>query len=327
MQTLVKTADLAEAVHPTPPRRPRIPPNLFGICFGLAGLAEAWHVSETVLDTPPVVADALNVLAAVVWIGLIVLYFGQGWRQVLADLRHPVLAPFVALTAITGMLLGAALAGYAFDAGRLVVVVFLALTIAIGGWLTGQWITGALDQDAVHPGYFLPTVAGGLIGAIASTEVQMQTVGEVSFGIGMVCWLLLGSVLLNRLFFRPSLPSALVPTLAIELAPPAVAGIAYSALTGGAVGIVAAGLAGYALLMLVVQVRVVPLYAQLRFGPGFWAFTFSYTAAATDALEWIDRLQPPGAALYAQLVLAAVTVLIAAIAARTGSALLRRQFL
>ena len=33
----------------------------------------------------------------------------------------------------------------------------------VGGWLTGQWITGGIDPDAVHPGYFLPTAAGGLM--------------------------------------------------------------------------------------------------------------------------------------------------------------------
>jgi tellurite resistance protein TehA-like permease len=37
---------------------------------------------------------------------------------------------------------------------------------------------------------------------------------------------------LNRLFSYGSLPLTLVPTLAIELAPHAVAGVAYFALTG-----------------------------------------------------------------------------------------------
>lgn len=38
--------------------------------------------------------------------------------------------------------------------------------------------------------------------------------------------MLLGSLVLNRLFFNRALPPALMPTLAIELAPPAVAGLA-----------------------------------------------------------------------------------------------------
>ena len=43
------------------------------------------------------------------------------------------------------------------------------------------------------------------------------------FGYGMICWLILGSLIMGRLLFRPMLPAALVPTLAIEVAPAAVA--------------------------------------------------------------------------------------------------------
>jgi tellurite resistance protein len=61
----------------------------------------------------------------------------------------------------------------------------------------------------------------------------------------------------------------LVPTLAIELAPPAIAGTAYFALTAGKVDFIARALGGYAVLMALVQLRFVPLYARLRFSIGF----------------------------------------------------------
>ena len=121
-----------------------------------------------------------------------------------------------------------ALANAAFAAGRVLVVVFLALTIAIGGWLTGQWMTGGIGPDSVHPGYFLPTAAGGLIGANAAAQVHLHALAVTSFGIGVICWVMLGSVIMNRLFTRPALPNALVPTLAIELGIPAVAGLRIS---------------------------------------------------------------------------------------------------
>jgi tellurite resistance protein len=143
----------------------------------------------------------------------------------------------------------------------------------------------------------------------------------------VLCWILLGSVLLNRLFYAPGLPAPLLPTLAIELAPPAVAGIAYFALTGGAVSLVSRALAGYAVLMALVQLSLLPAYLRLRFTPGFWAFTFSYAAAATDALLWIARERPPGGTGYAIATLAAITALLAAIGARTAVALARGQFL
>ena len=182
---------------------------------------------------------ALHVLAAALWLVLAGAYLAQGPRIVLADLRDPVLSPFVSSSALTAVLLAAALAQDAPAAGRVLVIVFLAVTIAIGGWLTGQWMTGGIDPDSVHPGYFLPTAAGGLIGANAAAQVHLHALAEASFGIGVICWIMLGSVILNRLFTRPALPSALVPTMAIELGIPAVAGLAYFAVAGRTVSFVA----------------------------------------------------------------------------------------
>ena len=307
--------------------RRRIPPNLFGIAFGLAGLGEAWQAAGPVLGIPGAVPDALYILAAGVWLVLVTAYAVQGPRRMLADLRDPVLTPFASLAAITPLILAAALATAAATAGRVLVIVFLGVTVALGGWLTGQWIAGDLNQDSLHPGYYLPTVAGGLVGADAAAEVHLHALAEASFGIGILCWLLVGSLLLNRLFFRPLLPPPLVPALAIEFAPPVVAGVAYYALTGGAVNFVAAALGGYAVLMAVVQLRFVPLYARLRFSPGFWSFTFSYAAGATDALLWITATRPPGATAYAIVVLVLITALIAGIGARTVAAAARGQFL
>jgi tellurite resistance protein len=132
---------------------------------------------------------------------------------------------------------------------------------------------------------------------------------------------------LNRLFLHSSLPPAFVPTLAIELAPPAVAGIAYFALTGGRIDLVAQALAGYAVLMVLVQIRLLPRFLALRFAPGFWAFTFSWAAAATDALEWIALRKPPGATAYAAVILGVITAFIGYIAARTVVLIVRGQLL
>ena len=311
-------------------RGPRVPPNLFSIAFGLAGLGQAWHASEPVLGVPPAVPDAIFALAAAVWLVLVVGYAAQGWRRVLADLRDPVEGAFVPVAAITAMILGAALAtatSAAFTAGRVLVVSFLAVTIAIGGWLTGQWIAGRLDQDSVHPGYLLPAVAGGLVGATAAAGVRLPAVAEASFGIGVGCWLLIGSTVWTRLFFRTSLPAALLPTLAIELAPPAVAGAGYFALSGGAINFASRALGGFCVLMALVQLRFVPLYARLRFSPGFWAFAFAYAAAATYALLWIAFARPPSATGYAIAVVTLISLFLAALGARTVIAALRGQLL
>jgi tellurite resistance protein len=183
-----------------------------------------------------------------------------------------------------------------------------------------------MTADCPHPGYYLPGAAGGLVGATEAAQVHLHALAEASFGIGIISWLLVGSMILNRLSTRPMLPPPLVPTLAIEFAPPAVAGVAYFALAGR-ISIFAAALGGYAVLMAVAQLRFVPLYARLQFSPGFWAFTFPYAAGVTDALLWLRATRPPGGTAYAVVVIVLITVMIGGIAARTVVAAARRQLL
>jgi tellurite resistance protein len=307
--------------------RLRVPPNRFGIPLGLAGLATAWHAAGAKLGTPSAIPDAIDILAAVVLLILGWLYAVQGPRRVRADIRDAVQAPFIAVPAITAMMLAAALASVSFAAGRALVVVFLAVTVILGGWLTGQWIAGGPGQASVHPGHYLPTVAGGLVGAITLSQVHLHALAEASFGLGILSWVLLGSVVLNRLITAKGLPVALQPVTAIELAPPALAGVAWFALASRGTNIVAYALGGYLVLMALVQVRLIPVYLKLRFAPGFWAFTFSYAIAVTCALEWIIRTNPPGATAYAIAAITAISVFIGAIAARTVVAVARGQFL
>ena len=296
---------------------PRVPPNLFAIALGIAGLALAWQAAVPVFGIPQAVPDALSVLGAAVWLVLVGAYQAQGPRIIRADLRDPVLSPFISAAALTAMILSAALAKDAFAAGRMLVIVFLAVTIALGGWLTGQWPTGGIEPDSVHPGYFLPTAAGGLIGASAAAQVHLHALAEASFGIGAICWVLLASTILNRLFTRPALPSALVPTMAIELGVAGVAGTAYFAVAGRTVTFMACALGGYAVLMALVQVRLIPVYRRLSFTPGFWSFAFAYAAAVSDALVWLAITKPPAATGYAIVVIALLTAFVSWIAFRT----------
>jgi tellurite resistance protein len=146
------------------------------------------------------------------------------------------------------------------------------------------------------------------------------------FGIGVLCWVLLAALVLDRLMFHRALPPPLVPSLAIQLAPPVVGGLAYFAISGIKIDFIAAALGGYAVLIAVVQLRLLPVYARLSFSLGFWAFTFSFAAAATDALLWLTATRPAGTTAYAAIVLGLISLLVAAIAVRSVIAMARRQF-
>src|SRR6202034_4891940 len=97
----------------------------------------------------------------------------------------------------------------------------------------------------------------------------------------------------------------------------AVAGSAYFAVAGRTVSLMACVLGGYAVLMAVAQIRLIPVYRRLSFTPGAWTFVFSYTAATAYALEWLAIKKPPAATGYAIAAIALLTAFVAWIAFRT----------
>jgi tellurite resistance protein len=306
----------------------RIPPNFFGIALGLSGLAALWAFAGTSFGAPAAVGEALGVVAAVVWVGLTVAYLRQGPRRILADGRDAMVGPFLAAPVMSAYVLAAGVLNlYAPGTARAIVIVFLVIGLLVSGLLTGQWLTGGLEEATFGPAFFLPGIGIGFVGADAAATVGLHSMAELFFGIGVAAWVLISSVALNRMFFRPRLAPGLIPTMAIELAPAAVAGNAYFLIHPGPPDALLLGLSGYAALMTVAQIRLLPLYRTLSFSPGFWSFTFPPANMALFGLRWLDLEHPAGSSAYGWLLVAAITVLVGAIAARTIVAAVRGQLL
>ncbi|MCW2529551.1 MAG: potassium-tellurite ethidium and proflavin transporter [Pseudonocardiales bacterium] len=309
----------------------RIPLNLFAVGFGISGLAETWRTAAAAGSVPQWIGDGILALGAVAWAGTLTLYVAWAARhRVLAraDLVGPVTAPLASLVLITPLVLAAqGIAPHAHAVGVVVIDVLIALVVAYGAWFTGQLIDREYHFDQLHPGYFLPTVAGRLIASAAAAEAGQHRLGEVLFGYGITCWFILGSMILARLFFRPSLPAAVTPTIAIEVAPAAVASLAHFALAGPHLDSTVSWLAGYGVLMCLTQLRLLARFRRLTFSVGFWSFTFGWAAVATTTLHWIEQTQPPGQALWTAIVLAAISTLVVGIAVRTVLAIARHQLL
>jgi tellurite resistance protein len=310
---------------------PRIPLNIFGMGFGLAGLATAWRVAANHGLVPGSISTALMIVAAVVWLATCALYgryIATSPGAFTRDLQDMTAGPFASLALITPMLLAAnGIVPYSQQLAAVFVDVFVVGVVLLGGWFTGMWMRGGTELDRLHPGYFLPTVAGGLLASASAADVGQQLLAQAMLGMGLICWVIVGSMILGRLIFRPRLPDALVPTMAIEVAPAAVASLAYFAINGGRLDLFTAILAGYALLMVVAQLPLLPRYLRLHFSLGTWAFAFSWAAVASTALYWIGFGDFAGAQAFSYLVLAAITIGIGGIAIRTAVAVGRRQLL
>lgn len=302
------------------PEPTRIPLNTLAIGFGLAGLAGAWSKATPALHLPPVVTQSFWAIAAAAWVWLLVAHLIRGARsgQRLRDqLRHPVQGPFAALAPVTAMLLSADLFTISPVAGRMFFLLALAAAALLAAWLFSWWFEANLELSAMHPGYLLPTVAPGLVGADVAHVLGYPVLAWALFGVGSFFTVVMTALVVLRLAFHPALPDALLPSVAILLAPPAVAGIAWFSLNGHATDPVAYSIAGIGVLLLLIQAAVLPRYRKLSFSPGFWSFTFPLAATVSLVEQWLAFAEPSGWRVLTGVALALITGFIAIIGFRS----------
>jgi tellurite resistance protein len=311
---VARTGASAERAAPVAGALMRVAPIAFAAALGLTGLAGVWRTMAQYYGSPSAVADAISALAAILWLVLVVGYLERIAHDpgiVGAHVRDPVQSPFVMLPLLVLLLLTVTgLAPHAREAARIVFVVALAGSFLLGAVILGQWVVGEVDERRAHPGYLMAALGPGLLGAQGASFFGMRSLGWLCLGLGLLGWLTLGSVIFDRLMFRPTLPVGLLPTMVIEIAPPAVAGTAYLGLRGNRIDPVVLGLAGYGLMMVLMQLRFVPLYRRVPVFPGYWAFTFSWAAVCGLAVRWIAIQHPDSERLWAWLLTAAITAFI-----------------
>jgi tellurite resistance protein len=309
-------------------RAPHLTANLFAACFGLAGLAATWTALMRLVHGPDWPGNALSIGAALVWLITTVAYLGNvgaqhRWKQELSD---QTLGPFVSLIFIVPVLLSVPLAAQARGAGEVVFGCSTVLMVLFGAWITGDWIARNGDIRRWHPGYYLPSAAGGLIAGGSAAALGFATLSHVLFGLGVGSYLLLGSIIGQRLFVVPELPKPLLPTIAIELAPPVVAANSWFAINAGRVDTTVSVISGFAVLMVLAQLRLIPLYRTAPFGPAYWAFSFPAAAAVTCGVHWLAAERVPGATGLGYAVVGLLSAGFLLLAARTAVALWRGTY-
>ena len=120
--------------------------------------------------------------------------------------------------------------------------------------------------------------------AAGTSRVRAEGLGWLSFGIGVVSWLVFTSLTLDRLLLVEMVPAPLVPSVTFEAAPAALAGSAYFDLHGLVPDAVSYGIASTTWCCRYSSSCMLPVYRRSWFSPEFWSFTFPWSAIAVLAL-------------------------------------------
>jgi tellurite resistance protein len=298
----------------------RVPLNTLAIPLGLAGLAQVWTVATSALGLPFELGHAFWLIAAISWVWTLAVHVHRGTRtdqQFSHQLMHFAQGPLAALLPIAAMLIGAGLHRTVPLAGTVLTLISMAAATAFAAWMLSFWMRGEMPLESVHGGYFLPISAAGLVGALTAAETGLDWLAVGSFAIGIFFWLVISVFFFLRLALRPAMPAPLIPTLAIMIAPPAVASAAWLRISGGQPNHLFEGLSAMTAFMVLIQIMLLPRYRALPFSLGFWSFTFPVASVAALAITWLHLLQPIAWQAITIAVLAAVTALVVAIATKS----------
>jgi tellurite resistance protein len=309
---------------------PVVPASFFGMPLGVLALGILWRAAADAWPVPPMIGESLIAVGAVLWF-VVAVFWASKWlyarREAAAELEHPIQCCFVGLAGVTALLISIGATPHVRVLGIVFAIVGGVWVVAFSLWRTGRLWMGGRDHSATTPVLYLPSVAGGFVLASALGALGNPDAGQFAFCAALFSWLAIESVLLHRLYTLPEMPAPLRPTLGIQLAPPAVGAVAYLNVGGGQPDFVAHALIGYALMQMLILLRLWPWLRAAGPSLGWWAFSFGLAALPTAAAKLVAHGDHGVIAPLAAILTVVGTLAILAIAAMTLTLLARGKLL
>ena len=310
-------------------RLAHFPVALFSSVMGIGGASLAWRRAARVWDLPEWPSLLFLALATAAFAVVGTFYVVKWVRHssaARAELRHPVRLAFVPTITIAILVLATASATVA--PGPATVLWWLGAVGHLGATVLvlSAWF-GRADVLAGHvtPAWFIPVV-GNVVTPLAAPAVGSVELGWFSFGVGLVFWVALLPLLMQRvLTHEQPLPEKLLPTLAIFIAPPAVAMLAWESLTGASADPVSRILYAAAMFFVILVVAQVGRLHRIPFAAPYWAYTFPLAAATVAALAMADAAGATAYHLVAGALLALTTALVLVVSTLTVRAAARGE--
>ncbi|MBU2500450.1 SLAC1 anion channel family protein [bacterium] len=300
--------------EPSGSRLRYFPITLLPTVMGLAGLAIVFlkfqhfsHVEQPIGRWLLYGVTVWFAFVAAVYLAKLVRYPAE----VKAEFLHPIRINFFAAISICLLLLAI---GY-LEIGQVAPArvlwwigaplhLFLLLVILHG------WFHKHYKIQSFNPAWFIPVV-GPLLVPIAGVAFADPEVSWFFFAIGIIYWIVLLAVFVNRIFFHDPLPQKLVPTLFILIAPPAVGFISYVKLTG-VLDPFARILFYFGVFNALMLLTMIGQFRRIPYFVSWWGYTFPMCAFTISLFLMFKESQLPvfRTAALVMTVLTTLTILL-----------------
>lgn len=316
------------ATGPVPAAHSRlehVPVGMFAVVMGLAGLTLATMRLEHVSGIHTIAPGILLAVTAAAFIAIAAFYGAKALkhpRAVRADWNHPVRIAFFPAASISLILIATALTPMHPGWGEIIWGAGTALQLVLTLAVVSAWI-GHRTFEAAHlnPAWFIPAV-GNILVPIAGMRLGHAEISWFFFSVGILFWIVLATLVFNRLIFHAPLPERLMPTLMILIAPPAVGFVSWIGLTGG-IDPFARILYYSGVLFALIFATQIGKVSRLPFMITWWAYSFPLAALTISTLAYGDAVGSAGLLVAGQILYGLLVAVIAMLLARTGMAMAR----
>ena len=261
------------------------PIMMFAIVMGLSGLTMVYKRLNEVLSFPSFISTLMIVVTSLVF--LTILYFYtlkiiKHKNEVKKEFTHPVRINFFAASSISTLLLSMIYRHNIDEVSFILFIIGAVFHIFFTFYTIKFWINNNLEMQHSNPAWFIPIV-GNLIVPIAGKGFVDDSIVYFYFSIGIFFWIILFSIILNRIIFHNQFAPKFMPTLFILIAPPAIGFISYIKLSGN-LDFFAQILFNLGLFFTILVFLMYKNFINIKFFISWWAFTFPMAAITLSTI-------------------------------------------
>ncbi|MBV8648973.1 SLAC1 anion channel family protein [Paludibacterium sp.] len=297
-----------------------LPVNLFASVIGLAGLSIAWRQASHEFGVSPIVANGAGLLAFAAFFALSAGYLMKWVKHpdaVMGEYQHPIVGNFFGTIFIGMLLLSAVAAPVSAPLAEIIWTIASLATLTLCFAISSRLLRGQIDVTHVAPAWFIPGVATLDI-AVTGGDMPMAWAHEVNLfalAIGTVIALLFFTMIMARIIHHAPLPSGMVPSLLILMAPFEVGFLAYGSLLHR-IDTFSAMLFYFGLFIFLTLAPKV-FRGGIPFTTSWWSISFPMAVLAIAALKYSMFVQAWPMKAIAAILLALLSLAIAVLLVRT----------
>jgi len=239
------------------------------------------------------------------------------------EFTHPVRSNFFAAISISFLLVSIVFHGINSQISQSFFYIGTALQTYFTFYAISFWINNNLELHHSNPAWFIPIV-GNLLVPVAGIGYINNSFLMYYFAVGLFFWIILTSILINRIIFHHQLAGKFMPTLFIFIAPPAIAAIAYTKMYGN-FDVFSDLLYSLALFFTFLLIFMFKNFLKLKFFISWWAFTFPLTPVTIASMLAYSKTGLVIYSYFSYLFLTIATLIVLIVALRTIQHMLKKE--